>query len=185
MRLPGSPSTAGRVEVAFPLHLAFEPPDRLLSVGFDQQAQTGFHRRLLGADAAVPYGLAHQAVVDIDGVLDFTDPAESAKDTVPEKPSAGKSWFGASFKDNPDLWREASPINYVNGKTAPILFVNSSLPRFHAGRDEGIAKMNKLSIYSEVHTIQDTPHPFWLFHPWFDAAFRYIVTFLDKTLKGK
>ncbi|MGA3246430.1 MAG: alpha/beta hydrolase [Bacteroidota bacterium] len=126
-----------------------------------------------------------QAVVDIDGVLDFTDPAESAKDTVPEKPSAGKSWFGASFKDNPDLWREASPINYVNGKTAPILFVNSSMPRFHAGRDAGIAKMKKLSIYSEVHTIQDTPHPFWLFHPWFDAAFRYIVTFLDKTLKGK
>jgi len=125
-----------------------------------------------------------QAVVDVDGVLDFTDPAESAKDTIPEKPSAGKAWFGASFKDNPALWREASPINYISEKTAPILFVNSSLPRFHAGRDEGIGKMKKLGIYSEVHTIPDTPHPFWLFHPWFDEAFGYIVTFLDKTLKG-
>jgi acetyl esterase/lipase len=126
-----------------------------------------------------------QAVVDIDGVLDFTDPAESAKDTDPQKPSAGRAWFGASFKEKPDLWREASPINHVNENTAPILFVNSSLPRFHAGRDEGIDKMKKLGIYSEVHTIPDTPHPFWLFHPWFDEAFGYIVAFLDNTLKGK
>jgi acetyl esterase/lipase len=126
-----------------------------------------------------------QAVVDIDGVLDFTDPAESAKDSIPEKPSAGKAWFGASFKDKPDVWREASPINHINENTAPILFVNSSLPRYHAGRDEGIEKMKKLGIYSEVRTIPDTPHPFWLFHPWFDEAFGYIVTFLDKTLKQK
>jgi len=126
-----------------------------------------------------------QAVIDIDGILDFTDSAESAKDTVPEKPSAGKAWFGASFKDNPDLWQEASPINYVNERTSPMLFVNSSLPRFHAGRDEGIEKMKKLGIYSEVHTIPDTPHPFWLFHPWFDEAFGYIVTFLDRNLKNK
>ena len=126
-----------------------------------------------------------QAVVDIDGVLDFTDPAESAKDTVPQKPSAGKSWFGASFKENPALWREASPINYVDKNTPPILFVNSSLPRYHAGRDEAIEKMKKLNIYSEVHTIPDTPHPFWLFHPWFDEAYGYIVRFLDETLKGR
>ncbi|MCX6132804.1 MAG: alpha/beta hydrolase [Ignavibacteriales bacterium] len=126
-----------------------------------------------------------QAVIDIDGVLDFTDPAESAKDSIPEKPSAGKAWFGASFKEKPDLWREASPINYFGETTAPILFVNSSLPRYHAGRDEGIAKMKKLGIYSEVHTISNTPHPFWLFHPWFDEALGYIVTFLDKTLKGR
>ncbi|MBF8295278.1 MAG: Abhydrolase 3 protein [Bacteroidetes bacterium] len=126
-----------------------------------------------------------QAVVDIDGVLDFTDPAESAKDTIPQKPSAGKSWFGASFKEKPNLWREASPINYVNKKTAPMLFVNSSLPRFHAGRDESIEKMKKLGIYSEVHTIPDTPHPFWLFHPWFDEAFGHILKFLNKTFRGK
>jgi len=126
-----------------------------------------------------------QAVVDVDGVLDFTDPAESAKDDDPKKPSAGKSWFGASYKEKPELWREASPINYVDKKTPPILFVNSSLERYHAGRDEMIAQLNKLGVHSEVHTIPDTPHPFWLFHPWFDEASGIIVTFLDKILKGK
>ena len=128
---------------------------------------------------------AVQAVVDVDGVLDFTDPAESAKDDDPKKPSAGKSWFGASYKENPNIWKEASPINYVSAKTAPILFVNSSLERFHAGRDEVIQQLNKLGIYSEVHTISDTPHPFWLFHPWFEETSGHIVQFLDKTLRGK
>jgi pectinesterase len=126
-----------------------------------------------------------QAVIDVDGVLDFTDPAESAKDDDPKKPSAGKSWFGASYKEKPDLWKEASPINYVDVNSAPILFVNSSLERFHAGRDEMIGQLNKLRIYSEVHTIPDTPHPFWLFHPWFEEASGYIVKFLDKILKNQ
>jgi acetyl esterase/lipase len=126
-----------------------------------------------------------QAVIDIDGVLDFTTPAESAKDDDPKKPSAGKAWFGASYKEKPELWKDASPIKYVDDKTAPILFVNSALERFHAGRDEMIAQLNKLGISSEVHTIPDTPHPFWLFHPWFDEASGYILKFLDKTLKGK
>jgi acetyl esterase/lipase len=126
-----------------------------------------------------------QAVVDVDGVLDFTNPAESARDDDPTKPSAGKSWFGASYKEKPDVWREASPINYVDKKTPPILFVNSSLERYHAGRDEMILQLNKLGIYSEVHTLPDTPHPFWLFQPWFEQASENIVSFLDKTFKGK
>jgi pectinesterase len=73
-----------------------------------------------------------QAIIDIDGVLDFTDPAESGKDNDPLKPSAGRLWFGASYKENPELWREASPIYQVNKRSAPIIFINSSIERFHA-----------------------------------------------------
>jgi len=124
--------------------------------------------------------LSVQAVIDIDGVLDMTDPNESAKDTDSSKPSSGKRWFGYSFQERPDLWKEASALNYVNANSAPICFINSSLPRFHAGRDQMITKLNKLGIYSEVHTVPDTPHEFWLFHPWFDVTSEYIIKFLDK-----
>ncbi|MCX6145030.1 MAG: alpha/beta hydrolase [Ignavibacteriales bacterium] len=146
---------------------------------------TGDMKQFEGSAGHAESSSAVQAVIDVDGVLDFTNPAESAKDDDPKKSSAGKSWFGASYKESPDIWKEASPINYVNANTAPILFVNSSLERFHAGRDEMIGQLNKLGIYSEVHTISDTPHAFWLFHPWFDKASGYIVKFLDKTFKGK
>jgi acetyl esterase/lipase len=120
-----------------------------------------------------------QAVIDIDGVLDMTDPNESAKDTISSKPSSGKQWFGYSYKERPDLWKEASAINCVNVNSAQVCFINSSLPRFHAGRDDMITKLNNLGVYSEVHTIADTPHEFWLFHPWFNTVSEYILKFLD------
>lgn len=123
-----------------------------------------------------------QAVVNIDGIVDFSHPAESGKDNDPEKPSAGRAWFGATYKENPLAWDEASPIRYVNANTPPIIFINSSHERYHAGRDEMIEKLNKYKIYSEVHTIPGTPHTFWLFHPWFEKTMKYMTDFLNKYL---
>ena len=124
-----------------------------------------------------------QAIIDIDGVLDFRDPNESAKDDDPLKPSAGAYWFGATLKQAPEKWTEASPIVYAGKNSPPILFINSALPRFHAGRDSVITILNRHGIYNEVHTIENTPHPFWLFHPWFEPTVGYMVAFLDKILK--
>ena len=93
-------------------------------------------RRLEGSVGSVGHSSAVQAIVDIDGVLDLTHPSESGKDTIPQKPSAAKSWLGASYKEKPELWAEASPLRYVNAATPPIAFINSSIERFHAGRDE-------------------------------------------------
>jgi pectinesterase len=126
-----------------------------------------------------------QAIIDIDGVLDFRDPNESAKDSDPLKPSAGAMWFGGDIKKLPEKWLEASSINYAGKSSPPILFINSALPRFHAGRDSVIAILSAHKIYSEVHTIQNTPHPFWLFEPWFTPTVDYMVSFLDRMLKKK
>ena len=124
-----------------------------------------------------------QAIIDMDGILDFTDPNESAKDDDPNKRSAGAYWFGATYKEAPEKWPEASPLTYAGKPTPPILFINRALPRFHAGRDQVIEKLNEHGISTEVQTIPDTPHPFWLFHPWFDQTVGYMVTFLDKQFK--
>ena len=121
-----------------------------------------------------------QAIVDIDGVLDFTHPAESGKDTGSARPSAGASWFGATYWERPDLWREASPLQHAGRQTPPVLFVNSSLERYHAGRDEMIAKLQACGVPFQVHTLPDTPHPFWLFHPWFETTCGYVETFLSR-----
>lgn len=126
-----------------------------------------------------------QAIIDIDGVLDFRDPNESAKDSDPLRPSAGAMWFGGSIKQYPEKWLEASPIVYAGKNSPPMLFVNSALPRFHAGRDSVISILSKYNIYTEVHTFPDTPHPFWLFDPWFQPTVGYMVSFLDRTLKNR
>lgn len=123
-----------------------------------------------------------QAIINIDGIVDFTDPAESGKDDDPQKPSAGARWFGSTFKQNPDVWIEASPINYVDENTPPTLFINSALTRFHAGRDQYLEILKQNNTKHKITTIPKTPHPFWLFHPWFEQTYLEIISFLHQTL---
>jgi acetyl esterase/lipase len=119
-----------------------------------------------------------QAVVNIDGTLAFKHP-ESIEGKV-----AGE-WLGGLYDENPKNWEEAAPLNHVDKQTAPVVFINSSIPRFHAGRTDMIKKLDSLGIYSEVHEFPNTPHPFWFFHPWFNDVINYTVTFLDKVLPAK
>ncbi len=113
------------------------------------------------------------AAIDIDGILAFHHP-ESAEGMV------ASQWLGGTYEQRTDRWKEASALEHVSNKTVPFLFVNSSLPRFHAGRTDFIKQLDSLHIYSEVHTFDDTPHPFWFFNPWFDPMMKYIVGFLKK-----
>lgn len=39
-------------------------------------------------------------------------------------------------------------------------------------------------IISEIVVIPDTPHPFWLFHPWFEPTVQYVDEFLKKTMRS-
>ena len=37
-------------------------------------------------------------------------------------------------------------------------------------------------IERQMVVIPDTPHPFWLFHPWFDQTVAHVEEFLKRTL---
>lgn len=122
-----------------------------------------------------------QAIIDIDGILDFTsEEARKYEDDPTKNPSSAGAWFGGRYDEKPNVWKEASPLYYVNKKTPPILFINSAILRFHVGQDKMIEKLKQINIYYEVHTIADTPHSFWLFHPWFEQTLQYAADFLDK-----
>ncbi|WP_281635715.1 alpha/beta hydrolase [Flavobacterium marginilacus] len=119
------------------------------------------------------------AVVDIDGTLSFVHP-ESSEGDDSKKMSAGTYWFGYSKKENPKLWEAASPLSYVGAATPPTLFINSSVARMHAGRDDYRKVLNENGIYSEVHEFENSPHSFCLFNPWFDPTIQYIDGFLKQ-----
>jgi len=124
-----------------------------------------------------------QAIIDMDGILDFTTPSESLGDNIPGKHSAGYYWFGATLKEARDKWVEASPMIYTGKDSPPILFINSAQPRFHAGRDSVISVLNTFNIYTEVHTIPNSVHSFWQVHPWFEETVGYMVDFLNRKFK--
>ena len=119
-----------------------------------------------------------QAIIDLDGVLAFKHPES-------EEGKAASLWLGGSYEEKPEIWNQASALNQVSASTPPILFINSDMTRFHAGRTDMISKLNNYQIYSEVKSIPNSPHSFWFFNPWFQPMVKYTVDFLDKIFKNK
>ena len=117
-----------------------------------------------------------QAIINLDGILAFKHP-ESKEGKV------ASLWLGGTFEEKPAVWKEASALTHTNKNTPPILFINSQYERFHAGRDDMINILDKNKIYSQVETIINSPHTFWLFHPYFKETVNYITQFLDTTFK--
>ena len=90
--------------------------------------------------------------------------------------------FGLAFlkKENFELWKSASPLTYVDKNTPPTLFINSSVIRMHAGRDDFMKVLKDNQIYVEVKDFADAPHSFPFFNPWFIPTVSYVDQFLKK-----
>lgn len=125
-----------------------------------------------------------QAIVNIDGLSDFTSEAARFHEDDPRKnPSAAGAWFGGRYAEKAALWHEASPTFYVNKNTPPILFLVSAQERFSVGHREMIEKMKPLGISYQVAQIPDSPHSFWLFDPWLKPSVDIVANFLDRQFK--
>lgn len=118
------------------------------------------------------------AVIDMDGLLAFIHP-ESGEGDDSKSTSAATNWFGYSKTENPELWKEGSPLTHAGVHTPPTLFINSNAARMHAGREDYINILNGYNIYTEIKSF-DAPHSFVLFDPWFEPTIKYIYEFLQK-----
>ena len=164
-------------------------PKRIAILGFSAGGQlatlvgaTNHNAAFEGSGGNANASSEVQAIVDIDGVLAFIHP-ESGEGNDTKSISAGTYWFGYSKDQKPELWQEASALTHIGKQTPPILFLNSSVARMHAGRDDLITKLNQFGTYSEVHTFADAPHTFMFFNPWFTPTLTYITDFLNRVLK--
>lgn len=122
------------------------------------------------------------AVVDMDGILSFTHP-ESGEGDDSKRTSAATYWFGYPRKGNEKIWETGSSLTYAGSSTPPTLFLNSSVDRMHAGREDYIRILNGYNTYTEVHTFEGAPHGFPLFEPWFEPMVNYIDGFLKKVFR--
>ena len=122
-----------------------------------------------------------QAIINIDGLSDFTSTAVRFYEDDPRKnPSAAGAWFGGRYAEKTHLWHEASPVNYLSKNTPPILFLISAQERFSLGYKAMIEKMKPLAIPYQVVQLPDTPHSFWLFDPWLQPSVEIVVNFLEQ-----
>jgi acetyl esterase/lipase len=128
------------------------------------------------------YSSAVHAVVDVDGTLSFVHP-ESSETKNPENVKSSAWWLGYKRTERFDVWEEASPLTYALKNTVPFLFLNSSVDRMHAGRDDFKRLMDSENVYTEIITFQDAPHSFCLYHPWFNPMLQHVDAFLKKVFR--
>ncbi|HSC68540.1 MAG TPA: alpha/beta hydrolase [Cellvibrio sp.] len=125
-----------------------------------------------------------QAIINIDGLSDFTSEAARFYEDDPRKnPSSAGAWFGGRYSEKTELWHEASPLFYVNKNTPPMLFLISAQERFSLGYKEMTEKMKLLGIPYQIAKIPDSPHSFWLFEPWLQPSTDIVAQFLDRQFK--
>jgi pectinesterase len=133
----------------------------------------------IGTTNDTKYSSHVDAVIDIDGLLAFIHP-ESGEGDDSKRVSAATNWFGYSKNENPDLWKQASPLTYAGKNTPPTLFINSDVTRMHAGREDYIKILTANNIYTEVRHFENSPHSFCLFDPWFEPTVKLMDDFLKK-----
>jgi acetyl esterase/lipase len=117
-------------------------PDRVGAFGHSAGAQLA---ALIGMEdtrdnsdpALAKYSSRVQAVVDVSGPSDFTTNHDADGDQFLA------NFLGASFTQNPEAWREASPVFHVSKKDAPFLI-------FHGTKDEDVPIAQAQELYDKL-----------------------------------
>lgn len=100
-----------------------------------------------------------------------------------EKNSLGHVLFLGSFRENQKLYSEASPIRYVSKMSPPTLFIEGEKDSYKVGRPEMQQKLRDAGVPTELVTLKDAPHPFWMSQPWLDQTAKAIGDWFDRYLK--
>jgi pectinesterase len=100
-----------------------------------------------------------------------------------EKSNPGAvAFLGASYQENPDVYAQASPLAHVRAGVPPTIFIEGEKDTLKIGRAEMQEKLRALGIETELHTLKDAPHPFWMSQPWCDETVDIAAAFFKKQL---
>lgn len=118
------------------------------------------------------------ALIDLDGVLDFTSPQALHFENAAGAQSPAARWLGGDYEHAGATWQAASAASYVGPQSPPTLIVSSGIPRFTEGKETVLASLARHGIRHSVYTFDKAPHDFWLFAPWLSVTADRIDAFL-------
>jgi pectinesterase len=131
-----------------------------------------------GSDVAEP--TTFNAVIDLDGVLDFTTPLAIKNENKNKEKSAVGLWFGGSMQDRLSNWQQASTAKHIHKDSPPILIISSGQSRFTTGKDDVVNQLNKFGIPNQYYELKQVIHTFWLFEPYLSQTVDMVDLFFKK-----
>ena len=91
-------------------------------------------------------------------------------------------FLGGTYQEKPDIYAQASPLTHVRAGVPPTIFIEGEKDTLKIGRAEMQDKLRALGIETELHTLKDAPHPFWMSQPWCDETVEIAAAFFKKHL---
>ncbi|KXI27196.1 alpha/beta hydrolase [Paraglaciecola hydrolytica] len=164
--------------------LGFEP-SRMVIGGGSSGGQMAALQGVTADTDVFKQGLTAQdtsvaAIIDLDGVLDFTSALGLANENAKGEESAAALWFGGSYEKIPQRWHEASAASHINAATPPMLVISSSHLRFTAGKEQVFEQLQQLGIPHQYHEFKQLFHTFWLFDPYLSQTVKLTDQFLKR-----
>lgn len=158
-------------------------PDKLALGGASSGGQMA---SLLAYTADQPLYKSHagddtrvNALIDLDGVLDFTTPLALKYEDAAGLQSPAAKWLGGSMETAPQLWHEASAVTHVDKNSPPTLVISSGNARFTSGREQVGAALEGFGIPYQFFAFSNAPHDIWLFEPYLDGIVDQVDMFLQ------
>lgn len=99
------------------------------------------------------------------------------------KNGEGPIKFLGPIAENRALYVEASPITHVSKNSPPTLFIEGEKDSVKIGRAEMQDKLRAAGVPTELITLKDAPHPYWMSQPWLDETAAAATAWFDKYLK--
>ncbi|RVQ68805.1 alpha/beta hydrolase [Croceicoccus ponticola] len=124
------------------------------------------------------------ALIDIDGVLDFTSPLGVRFENAAGESSVAALWLGGSLETAPDRWKEASAASHVGAGSPPTLIISGEADRFTAGRETVMAALARNDIAARHVHFAGMPHTFWLFDPYLGQVVDAIDGFIRTEIRA-
>ncbi len=118
------------------------------------------------------------ALIDLDGLLDFTTPLAVKHENKAGDKSAAGLWFGGALEKVPEKWQQASAARHVHPEAPPTLIISSGQPRFTAGADSVLGHLDEYGIRNKYMQYDEILHTFWLFEPYVSEVAIAIDQFL-------
>lgn len=95
-----------------------------------------------------------------------------------------QAFFKTSCSENPELFRQASPVTHIRAGAPPTIFIEGEKDTVKIGRQEAMDKLRTLGIETGLYTLKGAPHPFWMSDPWCAETVEIATRFFGKHLGG-
>lgn len=122
----------------------------------------------------------------IQGVVAMAVPADLLTLTAANKLTVGE-FLGSTPEQDKDKWGWASPVNHVRRDGPSVLLL-------HGADDDSVPPSQSIDFarlyreagaIAEVHILDDAPHAFWNYYPWFSDAMERAAGFFWQLTEGK